>query len=38
MQRKLNRLWQALALTVGTATVIGTIIWLLVDALMGGAM
>jgi hypothetical protein len=38
MQRKLNRLWQGLALLVATATVIGTVIWLLVDALMGGAM
>ena len=38
MQRKLNRLCQALALAIGTATVIGTIIWLMVDALMGGAM
>jgi hypothetical protein len=38
MQRKLNRLWQTLVLLVATATVIGTIIWLLVDALLGGAM
>lgn len=38
MQRKLNRLCQALAMAVLSATVIGTIIWLLVDAILGGAM
>jgi len=38
MQRKLIRLWQTLVLLVATTTVIGAIIWLLVDALLGGAM
>jgi hypothetical protein len=38
MQRKLNRLWQALVLLVATTTVIGAIIWLLVDAIMGGTL
>jgi hypothetical protein len=38
MKRKSNRLWQALVLLALTATVTWTLVWLMVDAIMGGAI